>query len=83
MAEEEKEIKKQWDELINSLDLPKINFSFEITCGNRLEEILKKVSEEKIDLIVMGRRGKILQTGLGSVSKAVIKNAKIPVLLVN
>ncbi len=83
VTEREKEIKGNWEELLSNLQIPEINFSFETICGNRLDEIMKKVEEESIDLIIAGRRGKILQTGIGSVSKALIKTSKIPVLLAN
>ncbi len=82
-SEREKEIQREWESLLQHLSVPQINFRFECRCGNRLEEILRTVAEENIDLIIMGRRGKVLQVGLGSVSKAVIKNTNIPVFLVN
>ncbi|MFN4132332.1 MAG: universal stress protein [Caldimicrobium sp.] len=83
VSEREREVKKQWEDLLSSVKPPEVNLRFETTCGNRLDEILKKVSEEEVDLVIMGRRGKVLQIGVGSVSKAVIKNLSIPVFLVN
>jgi nucleotide-binding universal stress UspA family protein len=83
VTEREKEIKENWKNLLNTIKPPDINFRFETVCGNRLDEIMQKVEQESIDLIIVGRRGKILQTGIGSVSKALIKTSKIPVLLVN
>lgn len=83
VTEREKEIKENWKNLLSTLKPPDINFRFETLCGNRLDEIMQKVEQESIDLIIVGRRGKILQTGIGSVSKALIKTSKIPVLLVN
>ncbi len=83
VTEREKEIKENWKNLLNTIKPPDINFRFETVCGNRLDEIMQKVEQESIDLIIAGRRGKILQTGIGSVSKALIKTSKIPVLLVN
>ncbi|MFN3504585.1 MAG: universal stress protein [Caldimicrobium sp.] len=83
VSEREKEVKGEWDTLLKTLSLPQVKFRFEILCGERLNEILKKASEEQVDLIVMGRRGKILQFGIGSVTKSVIKNTSIPVLIVN
>lgn len=83
VSEREREVKKQWEELLHTLSPPQVNYRFETTCGNRLDEIMKRVSEEKIDLVIMGRRGKVLKIGVGSVSKAVIKNLSIPVFLVN
>lgn len=83
VSEREKEVKGEWDTLLKTLSLPQVKFRFEILCGERLNEILKKASEEQVDLIVIGRRGKILQFGIGSVTKSVIKNTSIPVLIVN
>lgn len=83
VTEREKEIKENWKNLLNVIKPPEINFRFEAVCGNRLDEIMQKAEQESIDLIIAGRRGKILQTGIGSVSKALIKTSKIPVLLVN
>ncbi|MFN4196382.1 MAG: universal stress protein [Caldimicrobium sp.] len=83
ISQRKKEIQSEWDSLLKNLDLPQVNFRFESPCGQRLDEILKKAYEEEVDLIVMGRRGKILQFGVGSVTKAVIKNTQLPVFLVN
>ena len=81
--EKEKEIKDKWERVIEELKPSGINFSFETLCGNRLDEIVRKMEEEKPDLLILGRRGKVLKIGIGSVSKALLKISKIPVYLVN
>lgn len=52
--------------------------------GRAAEEILKTAAEEKVDVIVMGRRGihAITRILLGSVSNAVLEKAPVPVLVV-
>ena len=61
-----------------------ILFSYAITFGNPVEEILNIVKKKRIDLIVIGARGKnrVSDFFLGSVSNAVLHKSKIPVLLV-
>ncbi len=55
-----------------------------IEMGNPAEEILKLADEKSIDLIVMGTLGRtgIEKFLLGSVAEKVIRNSKIPVLVV-
>lgn len=61
-----------------------ILFSYAITFGSPVEEILSIAKKKKIDLIVIGARGRgrVTEFFLGSVSNAVLHKAKIPVLLV-
>jgi len=82
-SEKEREIKEKWEDLILKLKPEGVRLSFEILCGNRLDEIVKKMEIEKPDLLILGRRGKVLTTGLGSVSKALIRVSQIPLYLVN
>lgn len=50
--------------------------------GSPAEEILKVAEEEKVDLIVIGSRGKSLaKTVFGSVSREVAMQPKFPVLI--
>lgn len=83
LSEKEKEIEEKWEDLILKLKPEGVRLSFEILCGNRLDEIIKKMETEKPDLVILGRRGKVLTTGLGSVSKALIRVSQIPLYLVN
>lgn len=51
--------------------------------GNVVEEIFKQVSEKSCDLIIMGAsEGLISSSSIGSNIKAVLKKAKIPVMVV-
>ena len=51
--------------------------------GHPAEEILKTASEEGVDMIVVGSRGKrTSRRFMGSVSREVIHHAEVPVLLV-
>lgn len=81
--EREKEVKALWENLIGELNPQGIKLSFEVLCGNRLDEIFRKMEEEKPDLLILGRRGRVLKIGLGSVSKALLRFSKIPIYLVN
>ena len=61
-----------------------IMFKYAIVFGNPVEEILELARSKKIDLIVIGARGKgrVAEIFLGSVSNAVLHKSKIPVLVV-
>ena len=52
--------------------------------GNPAEKILDFAEEQKVDMIVMGSTGKsgVERFMLGSVSEKVVRNSKIPVLVV-
>jgi len=53
-----------------------------IKTGHPAEEILKAAKEENVDMIIMGSRGKRTHTLLlGSVSREIVNNAEIPVLI--
>lgn len=83
ISEKKSEINEKWEKLISELNFSGVNLTFEILCGNRLDEIIGKMEYEKPDLLVLGRRGKVLKTGVGSVSKALLRVSKIPIYLVN
>ncbi|TMK73863.1 MAG: universal stress protein [Actinobacteria bacterium] len=53
--------------------------------GDPAEEILKLISEEPIDLVCMGARGRGRVTGalLGSVSTAVLHHSPVPVIVLH
>jgi len=51
--------------------------------GHPAEEILKTAKKEKADMIIIGSRGKrVSHVFMGSVSREVVNNAEIPVLIV-
>lgn len=51
--------------------------------GHPAEEILKAAKEEKVDMIIIGSRGKsAAHLFIGSVSNEVVNNSDIPVLIV-
>jgi nucleotide-binding universal stress UspA family protein len=61
----------------------KTKINTNITIGNVYQEIIKKVKEEKIDLILMGRSKKVLkEIFLGSIADKVARTAPCPVWLV-
>lgn len=54
-----------------------------IKTGHPSEEILKTAKDESVDLIIVGSRGKRASRFLiGSVSREVVNNAEVPVLVV-
>ena len=59
-------------------------FSYAIVYGNPVEQIIGIAKKKKIDLIVIGSRGKgrVKELFLGSVSNAVLHKSQIPILLV-
>jgi nucleotide-binding universal stress UspA family protein len=61
-----------------------ILFSYAILYGSPVEQIMAIAKRKKIDLIVIGARGKgrVKELFLGSVSNAVLHKSQIPVLLV-
>lgn len=54
-----------------------------ILYGNTSKELLDFMDEKNFDVVIMGRRGitKTKNNSLGSVSNALVQNAKIPVLV--
>src|SRR3972149_10076360 len=81
---------KMEKEMTNRLELCKkhgIDTHLKVNVGLPAEEILKVVSDQKIDLIVMAKRRKLkgfksLLT-LGSVSRKIIENTSCPVLMID
>jgi nucleotide-binding universal stress UspA family protein len=61
-----------------------ILFRYVITYGSPVEQILAIAKSKKLDLIVIGARGKgrIAELFLGSVSNAILHKSAIPVLIV-
>lgn len=57
--------------------------SIEVCEGYPAEDILKRVAQLDIDLIVMGAHEKgLIHTFLGSVAKSVLRRSRVPVLVV-
>jgi nucleotide-binding universal stress UspA family protein len=61
-----------------------ILFKYAIVFGSPVEEILRLAKSKKLDLIVIGARGKgrVAELFLGSVSNAILHKSTIPVLVV-
>ena len=77
-------------EMTTRLELCKkygIDAQLKVIVGLPAEEILKVVSNQKIDLIVMAKRRKLkgikIILTLGSVSRKIVENTSCPVLLID
>lgn len=77
-------------EMSNRLELCKkhgIDTHLKVNVGLPAEEILKVVSDQKIDLIVMAKRRKLKGfkslLKLGSVSRKIVENTSCPVLMID
>jgi nucleotide-binding universal stress UspA family protein len=89
IPEIEKEILKKHEEMLNTMadELEQQGFTVKrvMTIGDPKEEIVRIADEEKVNVIVIGYHGKGLLERIlemGSTAKAVIRNAKCPVLVV-
>jgi nucleotide-binding universal stress UspA family protein len=51
-----------------------------VAVGDPTEQILKLVSDEKIDMVVMATRGRRANFSFGSVTEKVTKNSPVPVV---
>ena len=61
------------------------NFQKRVVSGDTVDEILKVIESEKIDLLIMGthaRKG-LEHTIFGSVTEKVVKQSPVPVLVIN
>jgi nucleotide-binding universal stress UspA family protein len=70
--------------LIESAEAPNVVFHSDVQVGVEHAEITKLAEKEKIDLIVMGTRGRtgLAHIFLGSVAERVVRHASCPVLTV-
>jgi nucleotide-binding universal stress UspA family protein len=61
------------------------NFQKRVVSGDAVEEILKVVESEDIDLLIMGTHGRkgLEHTIFGSVANNVLKKSPVPVLVIN
>jgi len=89
IPEIEKAILESHERMLKEIEKELSSFGFKVkrimTVGDPKEEIVRVAEEEKVSVIVIGYHGKglierILE--MGSTAKAVIKNAKCPVLVV-
>lgn len=69
---------------LNSIDTGNVQILKKQLPGHPASVILQEITEEKIDLVIMGSRGygPISGSLLGSVSQRVLHNARCPVLIV-
>lgn len=76
---------KMLDVIIRNIDCTGITVNKKVLAGIPYEEIIREASEEKFDLIVMGRRGfsNIERFFIGSVTQRVIAGSSCPVLVIN
>jgi nucleotide-binding universal stress UspA family protein len=87
LIEEEKEQRYAlWKKLIANFSdeqdfVQKIKF--EVMVGNRLEKIEEFVKNQPIDPVIMGKKGKMVQKGLGSIAREVVRRIEIPMLIVD
>ncbi|MEO2082903.1 MAG: universal stress protein [Desulfurobacteriaceae bacterium] len=89
LPEVEKEIIKKAEKMLSEVaeELKAVGFKVKqvLKIGEPKEEIVKTAEEEEVNVIVIGYHGKSLIERIleiGSTAKAVIKNAKCPVLVV-
>lgn len=70
--------------LVESAKAPDLVFRLDVQVGVEYSEITKLAEKEKIDLIVMGTRGRtgLAHVFLGSVAERVVRHAPCPVLTV-
>ena len=61
------------------------NFQKRVVSGNTVDEILKVIESEDIDLLIMGTHGRkgLEHTIFGSVAEKVVKKSPAPVLIIN
>lgn len=73
------------DIIVRGLDCGELHTIKKIIIGKPAEEIVKLATEEKFDLIIMGRRGfsNIERFFMGSVTQKVTSAAPCPVMVVN
>ena len=82
LEEERAKRNELWDNLLRSLgEAKKEEFNFQIKYGEKTNEILKTINEVSPDLLIIGKTGKIVEFGLGSVTKELLKKVSIPILI--
>lgn len=77
--------KQRIHEMIKQYPIPEIvQVNILIKEGNPFNEILSTIKEEKIDLVIIGNKGRsnIVGTLLGSIAEKVLRHSPIPVISV-
>lgn len=76
---------KMLDIIVRNLDCGELHTTKKILTGKAAEEIVNLASNEKYDLIVMGRRGfsHFERFFIGSITQKVIASAPCPVMVIN
>ena len=77
--------KQRIHEMIKQYSIPEIvQVNILIKEGNPFNEILSTIKEEKIDLVIIGNKGRsnIVGTLLGSIAEKVLRHSPIPVISV-
>lgn len=61
------------------------NFQKRVVSGDTVDEILKVIESEDIDLVIMGTHGRkgLEHVFFGSVAENVVKKSSVPVLIIN
>lgn len=84
LEEERLEREKKWQNLLKGLNEKKSlkNLEFFIKYGEKNKEITKIIRTDHPDILIIGKRGKVIKTGLGSFTKEILKTLEIPLLIV-
>ena len=81
----EREARDELDSLFSSAERDTLKAHLAVATGGAIAEILRYAEEHKIDLIVMGTRGRggLSHLLLGSVAEEVVRKSPCPVLVVH
>jgi len=81
----EQEARDELDHLFSEAERGKLKTHLTVLTGGAVPQILRYAQEQKIDLIVMGTRGRggISHLLLGSVAEEVVRRSPCPVLVVH
>ncbi|MCD6489399.1 MAG: universal stress protein [Thermodesulfobacterium sp.] len=84
LKSENSERKRMWENLVSLLEESEktINFDFEIVYGDKLKEILERIEIYSSNLLIVGKTGKNIKSGLGSITKELLRKIQIPLLIV-
>lgn len=81
----ERDARDELDSLFSDADRDKLKAHVTVATGGAIAEILRYAQEHKIDLVVMGTRGRggLSHLLLGSVAEEVVRKSPCPVLVVH
>ncbi len=84
LEEERLQREKEWQNLLNSLDEKQLvkNLEFFIKYGEKNKEIMEIIETDYPDIVIIGKRGKIVKAGLGSLTRELLRTLEIPLLVV-